>query len=121
MIVVHALGCSTGDLLGRLDGHGPVAARRVYLMLHHVLKELASKRLAADQRNFAQVHALKVSCRFRSPAACHGVFQAICITDPAYKQFGVLRSSCCNHQLVCRSRTSYMRAYGGNGSRTRLH
>ena len=29
--------------------------RRVYLVLHHVLKELASKRLAADQRNFEQV------------------------------------------------------------------
>ncbi len=43
------------DLLGRLDTGGPVIARRVYLMLHHILKELSSKRLVADQRNFAQV------------------------------------------------------------------
>ena len=28
--------------------------RRVYLVLHHILKELASKRLAADQRNLEQ-------------------------------------------------------------------
>ena len=53
---IVALMCLSGDLLGRLNGHGAVAARRVYLMLHHVLKELASKRLAADQRNFAQAH-----------------------------------------------------------------
>lgn len=32
-----------------------LAARRAYLVLHHVLKELASKRLAADQRSFAEV------------------------------------------------------------------
>ena len=30
-------------------------SRRVYLVLHHVLKELASKRLPMDQRNFAEV------------------------------------------------------------------
>ncbi len=29
--------------------------RRVYLILHHVLKELSSKRLIADQKNFAEV------------------------------------------------------------------
>jgi hypothetical protein len=72
--VVQHLGCLTGDLLGRLDGHGPVAARRVYLMLHHVLKELASKRLAADQRNFAQVHGLNAPCSCRRTA----VFQGVC-------------------------------------------
>ena len=37
-----------------------MAARRVYLVLHHILKELSSKRLVADQRNFAQVSG--VSC-----------------------------------------------------------
>lgn len=31
--------------------------RRTYFVLHHVLKELASKRLAADQKAFAQVKA----------------------------------------------------------------
>jgi len=30
-------------------------ARRVYLILHHVLKELSSKRLVADQKNFAEI------------------------------------------------------------------
>ena len=29
--------------------------RRVYLILHHVLKELSSKRLPADKRTFAEV------------------------------------------------------------------
>jgi hypothetical protein len=54
MLPIQPPVCCLGDLLGRLDGYGPVVARRVYLMLHHVLKELASKRLVADQRNFAQ-------------------------------------------------------------------
>ena len=50
------------DLLARLQGgansSSPLAQRRVYLVLHHILKELASKRLAADQRNFEAVTAL---------------------------------------------------------------
>ena len=32
--------------------------RRTYFVLHHVLKELSSKRLAADQKAFAQVWTL---------------------------------------------------------------
>lgn len=48
------------DLLALL--HTPTAtprtSRRVYHTLHVVLKELASKRLAADQRVFAQVAAM---------------------------------------------------------------
>lgn len=32
-----------------------LTARRVYLVLHHILKELSSKRLAADVACFAQV------------------------------------------------------------------
>ena len=31
-------------------------------MLHHVLKELASKRLPMDQRNFAEVSTWKCGC-----------------------------------------------------------
>ena len=42
------------DVMSRVAA-GPLAARRAYLVLHHVLKELASKRLPADQRNFAKV------------------------------------------------------------------
>jgi hypothetical protein len=42
------------DLLAQLAGAGQLLQRRVHLALHHVLKELASKRLAADQRNFEQ-------------------------------------------------------------------
>ncbi len=37
-----------------VQGSSQLAQRRVYLVLHHILKELASKRLAADQRNFEQ-------------------------------------------------------------------
>lgn len=33
----------------------PPKVRRVYLVLHHVLKELSSKRLAADQRAFSEI------------------------------------------------------------------
>ena len=42
------------DLLAVLGGGDALRRRRGYLVLHHVLKELSSKRLAADQRNFAQ-------------------------------------------------------------------
>lgn len=51
------------DLLGRLQSAveagpaGTLAVRRSYLALHHTLKELASKRLAADQRAFEEVTA----------------------------------------------------------------
>lgn len=43
------------DLLGVLSGGDMLRRRRGYLVLHHVLKELSSKRLASDQRTFAQV------------------------------------------------------------------
>jgi hypothetical protein len=36
---------------------GVLRVRRTYFVLHHVLKELSSKRLAADQKAFAQVRA----------------------------------------------------------------
>lgn len=39
----------------RVRTHATVQVRRVYFVLHHVLKELSSKRLAADQRSFAEV------------------------------------------------------------------
>ena len=43
------------DLLAvTAEGDG-LRRRRAYLVLHHVLKELSSKRLAADQRTFAEV------------------------------------------------------------------
>ena len=45
------------DLLARADGGSTLLVRRVFLVLHHVLKELASKRLAADQKTFAEVGA----------------------------------------------------------------
>ncbi|GLC33673.1 hypothetical protein PLESTB_000102300 [Pleodorina starrii] len=43
------------DLMSNLGSGNPLTVRRVYLILHHVLKELSSKRLVADQANFAQV------------------------------------------------------------------
>jgi len=43
------------DLLARQDGGDLLLQRRVYLVLHHVLKELSSKRLTADQKNFAEI------------------------------------------------------------------
>jgi hypothetical protein len=38
-----------------LQGADGLATKRIYLVLHHVLKELSSKRLVADQKNFAEV------------------------------------------------------------------
>ncbi|GFR48983.1 hypothetical protein Agub_g11001, partial [Astrephomene gubernaculifera] len=49
------------DLMANLGSGNPLVVRRVYLILHHVLKELSSKRLAADQANFAQVTELLFS------------------------------------------------------------
>lgn len=43
------------DLLGQVHGGDKLTVRRVYFVLHHVLKELSSKRLVADQKNFAEV------------------------------------------------------------------
>ncbi|PNW86254.1 hypothetical protein CHLRE_02g078885v5 [Chlamydomonas reinhardtii] len=43
------------DLLANVNGGSALTVRRVYLILHHVLKELSSKRLVADQAHFAQV------------------------------------------------------------------
>ncbi|KAL4857594.1 Importin-11 [Chlorella vulgaris] len=57
------------DLLAKLQGPGQLLQRRVYLVLHHILKELASKRLAADQRNFEQVTALLLEPTWRQWAA----------------------------------------------------
>ncbi|GAX73146.1 hypothetical protein CEUSTIGMA_g599.t1 [Chlamydomonas eustigma] len=49
------------DLLSTLpqEGHktanSTLVVKRVYLIFHHVLKELSSKRLAADQKTFAEI------------------------------------------------------------------
>ena len=43
------------ELTSRLQANSVLTTRRVYLALHHIIKELSSKRLAADQRNFAEV------------------------------------------------------------------
>ena len=45
------------DLLGKLQDVDTLLARRTFLVLHHILKELATKRLASDQRSFAEVPA----------------------------------------------------------------
>ena len=51
------------DLLAvTAEGDG-LRRRRAYLMLHHVLKELSSKRLSADQRTFAEVGLKSHRCR----------------------------------------------------------
>jgi hypothetical protein len=40
---------------GAAAGPSLLLVRRTYFVLHHVLKELSSKRLAADQKAFAEV------------------------------------------------------------------
>jgi hypothetical protein len=49
-----------------LQGGSTLIVRRVYYILHHILKELSSKRLAADQRAFAEV-GIRVGCA----VTCH--------------------------------------------------
>ncbi|KDD75203.1 hypothetical protein H632_c812p1, partial [Helicosporidium sp. ATCC 50920] len=45
------------ELLQRLDSAAPAAAARLQLTLHHVLKELSSKRLMTDQAEFRSLTA----------------------------------------------------------------
>ena len=42
------------DLISLTSTNDTLTTRRVFLILHHILKELASMRLPSDQRNFAQ-------------------------------------------------------------------
>ncbi|KAL3150483.1 hypothetical protein ABBQ32_000305 [Trebouxia sp. C0010 RCD-2024] len=42
------------DLLQQMQSLNTLMVRRVYLVLHHALKELASKRLSSDQKAFAE-------------------------------------------------------------------
>lgn len=46
---------STAQAAGQQPQQQTLLVRRTYFVLHHVLKELSSKRLAADQKAFAQV------------------------------------------------------------------
>lgn len=50
------------DLSALMQTGSTLTVRRVYLVLHHILKELSSKRLASDQRNFADVSPFHMSC-----------------------------------------------------------
>ena len=43
------------DLLTHGRSGSTLTVRRTHLVLHHILKELASKRLAADKKVFAEV------------------------------------------------------------------
>ena len=43
------------DLISLLNSNDTLTTRRTFLVLHHILKELASMRLPADRRNFAEV------------------------------------------------------------------
>ena len=52
------------DLTRHMQSGSALANRRVYLVLHHVLKELATKRLATDKKHFAQVHSLSAPPAF---------------------------------------------------------
>lgn len=47
-------------LLRKLQSPDILTTQRVYLVLNQTLKELSTKRLAADQRNFAEVCILNV-------------------------------------------------------------
>ena len=68
------------DLTRHMQSGGALANRRVYLVLHHVLKELATKRLATDQKHFAQVRsscALLASPAHTATLACRPIKEAL--------------------------------------------
>jgi hypothetical protein len=49
------------DLISLLNSHDALTTRRTFLVLHHILKELASMRLPADRRNFTEVGTIQRS------------------------------------------------------------
>ena len=51
------------DLLQQMQNQNTMVIRRVYLVLHHALKELASKRLSSDQKAFAEVRLLTIDAK----------------------------------------------------------
>jgi hypothetical protein len=54
---VHTYACALSTLAPACTQTGAqLSARRVFLALHHILKELASKRLAGDQVREGSVH-----------------------------------------------------------------
>lgn len=53
-------------LLQKLQSPDVLMTQRVYLVLNQILKELSTKRLAADQRNFTEVHILGFICNLAS-------------------------------------------------------
>ena len=59
------------DLLQQMQGQNTLVVRRVYLVLHHALKELASKRLGSDQKAFAEVMPVCYSSRPPLPVLMH--------------------------------------------------
>ena len=62
------------DLLQQIQSQNTLVVRRVYLVLHHALKELASKRLSSDQKAFAEVN-----------GDCFA-FLVCCMSSAAYQQ-----------------------------------
>ena len=52
------------DLLQQMQSQNTLVVRRVYLVLHHALKELASKRLSSDQKAFAEASDMPCLCPF---------------------------------------------------------
>ena len=72
--VATAAPAATAAATCRCAPQGPnqLVQRRVYLVLHHILKELASKRLAADQRNFEQARGGQAPLERRGRAATAG-------------------------------------------------
>ncbi|KAL3137934.1 hypothetical protein ABBQ38_005181 [Trebouxia sp. C0009 RCD-2024] len=59
------------DLLQQMQSQNTLMVRRVYLVLHHALKELASKRLSSDQKAFAETQMVfsAVHNRLKKPSA----------------------------------------------------
>ena len=64
------------DLTHHMHSGGALASRRVYLVLHHVLKELATKRLATDKKHFAQVLPLLCTACQSTPAHIANIVNA---------------------------------------------
>ena len=73
------------DLLQQMQSQNTLVMRRVYLVLHHALKELASKRLSSDQKAFAEVNGVSFAFLLAACSLQH-------TTDPS-----CIHSICCTH------------------------
>ncbi len=85
------------DLLQQLQSQNTLVVRRVYLVLHHALKELASKRLSSDQKAFGEVNIPSPSwqqCTCVNILSGIGSKVHVCVCDVCSQHLAALQDMC---------------------------